>query len=58
MANRCNLAAKSLFSLPLFNVVEQVIQKTHAYFSKSPKRFSEYQKFAEAMETKGLKPLL
>jgi len=52
------LAAKSLSALPVFSVVEQVIQKTHAYFNKSPKRFCEYQKLAEDMETRGLKPLL
>ncbi len=58
MAHRCNLAAKSLSTLPIFGIVEQVIQKVHSYFSKSPKRLSEYQKLAEVMETKGLKPLL
>jgi len=58
MAHRCNLAAKLLSTLPIFIVVEQVIQKTHSYFNKSPKRLYEYQKFIEVMETKGLKPLL
>jgi len=58
MAHRCNLAAKSLSALPVFTIVEQLIQKIHAYFNKSSKRFFEYQKLVEAMETKGLKPLL
>jgi len=42
IAHRCNLAAKSLFALPIFGVVEQVIHKTHSYFSKSPKCLYEY----------------
>jgi len=58
MAHRCNLAAKSLSVLPIFATIEQVIQKIHSYFSKSPKRLSEYQKLAEDLELKGLKPLL
>jgi len=58
MAHRCNLATKSLFALPIFATIEQAIQKIHFYFSKSPKRLSEYQKLAKDMELKGLKPLL
>jgi len=58
MAHKCNLAAKTLSALPIFTIIEQLIQKVHSYFSKSPKRLSEYQKLTQVMETKGLKPLL
>jgi len=58
MAHRCNLAAKTLSLLPIFTIFEQLIQKVHSYFNKSPKQLSKYQKLAEIMHTKGLKPLL
>jgi hypothetical protein len=33
------------------------MQRAHTFFNRSPKRLSEFQKLAEVIETKGLRPL-
>ena len=43
VAHRCNLAFKALLTLGIFSDIEKLLSVTHAYFCKSPKRFSEFQ---------------
>jgi hypothetical protein len=55
--HRVNLAAKTLLALRVFQNAEKLMAKTHAFFNHSPKRLMEFQKLAEIIETKGLRPL-
>jgi len=57
VAHRCNLAFKTLESLGIFESIGKVLQVTHAYFNRSPKRFTQFKSLAELTETKGLKML-
>jgi hypothetical protein len=56
-AHRVNLAAKTLSALRVFQNAEKLMAKIHAFFNHSPKRLVEFQKLAEIIETKGLRPL-
>jgi hypothetical protein len=56
-AHRVNLAAKTLSVLTIFQNSEKLMVRIHAFFNHSPKRLVEFQKLAEIMETKGLRPL-
>jgi len=57
VAHRCNLAFKTLESLGIFPSISKVLQVTHAYFNRSPKRLTQFRALAELTETKGLKML-
>jgi len=57
VAHRCNLAFKALSDLQIFGDIEKLLSVTHAYFGKSPKRYSEFKQLVELTKTKGLKML-
>ena len=57
VAHRCNLAFRTLETLEIFDSISKVLQMTHAYFSRSPKRLTQFKALAELTETKGLKML-
>ena len=57
VAHRCNLACKALSSIGIFVVIEKALNMAHAYFARSPKRYSEFNRLAELIGTKGLKML-
>jgi hypothetical protein len=57
MAHRVNLAARTLSSTEVFQSTEKLMAKAHAFFNHSPKRLSEFQKLADVIDTKGLRPL-
>ena len=46
MAHRMNLAFKIVSNFPLVSKVEELVREPHAYFCRSPKRFIEFQQFA------------
>jgi hypothetical protein len=56
MAHRMNLAFKIVSKFPLVSKVEALVREVHAYFCRSPKRFLEFQKFADGV-TNGKKLL-
>jgi hypothetical protein len=56
-AHKVNLAAKTLSALTIFQNLEKLMARTHAFFNHLPKRLVEFQKLAEIIETKGLRPL-
>ena len=45
MAHMMNLAFKIVSKFPLVSKVEEPVRETHAYFCRSPKRFTEFQQF-------------
>ena len=49
MAHRMNLAFKIVSKFPLVSKVEDLVRETHAYFSRSPKRYLEFQQFADGV---------
>lgn len=49
MAHRMNLAFKIVSNFPLVSKVEYLVREVHAYFCRSPKRFSEFKKFADGV---------
>ena len=49
MAHRMNLAFKIVSTFPSVSNVEYLVREVHAYFCRSPKRFLEFQKFAEGV---------
>jgi hypothetical protein len=53
MAHRMNLAFKIVSKFPSVSKVEDLVREAYAYFSRSPKRFSEFKKF----ETKNMKQI-
>jgi len=57
VAHRCNLPFKMLSSLSIFGDIEKLLSITYIYFSKSPKRYSEFKQLAELTQMKGLKML-
>ncbi|MCO5598189.1 hypothetical protein L7F22_052281 [Adiantum nelumboides] len=56
MAHRTNLAGKIISKVALVSKIEGVIHDAYNYFSRSPKRLSEYKKEAEGL-SKGRKLL-
>jgi hypothetical protein len=57
MAHRVNLAIRTLSSTEVFQKAEKLMAKAHAFFNHSPKRLAEFQKLADVINTKGLRPL-
>jgi len=57
MAHCCKLAFKALSSLGIFGDIKKVLNVTHAYFCKSPNRFSEFKSLTKLIVTKGFKML-
>jgi hypothetical protein len=57
MAHRKNLAVKPLSNLPMVQKIKKLLQSLYSYFNASQKRCNKYQKFAEIVETSGLKIL-
>jgi hypothetical protein len=57
MAHRVNLVARTLSSTEVFQKAEKLMAKAHAFFNHSPKRLAEFQKLADVIDTKGLRPL-
>ena len=51
------MAFKALETLGIFESIGKVLQVTHAYFNRSPKRLTQFKSLAELTETKGLKML-
>ena len=49
MAHRMNLAFKIVRKFPLVSKVEELVRETHAYVFRSPKRFTEFQQFADGI---------
>jgi hypothetical protein len=54
-AHKINLVVKTFSQLPLVHAIEELMKVSHAYFSHSPKKYSEYKTFASTIDTKGLK---
>jgi hypothetical protein len=48
---------KTLSQLEIFHTIEEVMKISHAYFSYSPKKYSEFKSFAQTIDTKDLKLL-
>ena len=44
-----NLSFKIVSKFPSVSKVEDLVRETHAYFSRSPKRYLEFQKFADGV---------
>jgi len=44
-----NLAFKIVSKFPSVSKVEDLVRETHAYFSRSPKRYLEFQQFADGI---------
>lgn len=57
VAHCCNVAFKRFSKHGVFVAIEMVLNATNAYFSHSPKRYVEFNKLVELIETKGLKLL-
>jgi hypothetical protein len=57
-AHKINLDEKTLSKLPVFHVIEDLIQVSHAYFLHLPKKYNEYKAFASTINTKGQKLLM
>ncbi len=55
MAHRGNLAFKVLSTLGIISSIKDLLQSCHAYFAHNPKRYFEFTKLTDMMETKGLK---
>ena len=55
--HKFNLFVKTLSDLEIVGEIEDLVKVTHAYFSHSPKKYSEFHCLALLMETKGLKLL-
>jgi hypothetical protein len=55
--HRLQLCAKSLSQLDLLSSIEDLLLKSHAYFSHSPKKVTEFRTLAQLLDTKGLKLL-
>jgi hypothetical protein len=49
MAHRMNLAFKIVSKFPLVSKVEDLVREAYAYFSRIPKQFSEFKKFADGV---------
>jgi len=49
MSHRINLAFKIVSKFPLVSKVEELVRESHAYFCRSPKRFTEFQQFADGI---------
>ena len=49
IAHRMNLAFKIVSKFPLVSKVEDIVREAYAYFSHSPKRFSEFKKFVDSV---------
>ena len=49
MAHRMNLAFKIVSKFPLVSKVKELVHETHAYFCRSPKRFTEFQQFTDGI---------
>jgi hypothetical protein len=49
MAHRMNLAFKIVSKFPSVSKVEDLVREAYAYFSRSPKRFSEFKKFVDGV---------
>ena len=49
MALRMNLEFKIVSKFPLVSKVEEPVRETHAYFCCSPKRFTDFQQFADSI---------
>lgn len=56
-AHKTHLAVTAISGVMVVARTEVLLQKTHEYFCKSPKRHLEFTKLAEIMETKGRKIL-
>jgi hypothetical protein len=52
MPHHTNLVVQILSGLPLVKHIESLLQTLHAYFAHSPKRYLEFTKLVEVMETK------
>jgi hypothetical protein len=57
MVHRMNLPARTLSSTQRFQNVENLMAKAHAFYNHMPKKLYEFQKLADAINTKGLQPL-
>jgi hypothetical protein len=55
MAHKCNLAFKTLLTLGIVSNIMDLLQSCHAYFVHSPKRYLEFIKLTDMIETKELK---
>jgi hypothetical protein len=55
MAHCTNLAVKPLSNLSMVQKIEKLLQSLYSYFHASPKRYNEYHKLVEIVETNGLK---
>jgi hypothetical protein len=53
--HRTNLVVLSLSSLPIVKKLEHLYNSLHFYFSSSPKRYLEFSKLAEVVETNSQK---
>jgi hypothetical protein len=49
MAHRMNLAFKIVRKFPSVSKVEYLVREAYAYFSRSPKQFSEFKKFVDGL---------
>jgi hypothetical protein len=56
-AHRTNLVVEPLSNLPIVGKCESLCQSMYAYFSLSSKKYLEFQKLANVMETEGLNML-
>ena len=57
MAHHPNLAVEPLSNLPIVSKLEALCKAMYAYFSHSPKRHLEFQKFTDIVEIEGLQML-
>ena len=49
MTPSMNLGFKIVSKFPLVSKFEELVRESHAYFCRSPKRFTEFQQFADGI---------